>query len=100
MKPINVVGIKYENRHDTLKGIINSFRETRTLKSWLDHSEKDILNDFIEPFEFEGQRLLNAIDLVKEPYNEYDPNAIKVMMFDAYGERNHIGYVPKEETKY
>ena len=34
--------------------------------------------------------------LEPEPTNGYDPNAIKVLAHDGH----HVGYVPKEQTKY
>lgn len=99
VKTINVVGLRYEGREEKLRRIINSFKENGTLESWRGHTNQEILEEYIEPFEFEGQRLLNAVDLVKEPNNPHDPDAIKVMMFDAHGKRHHIGYVPKDKTE-
>ena len=36
----------------------------------------------------------SAVDLIPEPDNEHDPNAIAV-----YFEGTHLGYVPKEHNK-
>lgn len=100
MKVIKVVGLKYEDRDKVLKDIINSFKDKGTLTSWRGYSDEEIIEEYIEPCEFESQLLINAIDLVQEPNNPHDPNVVKVMMFDAHGNRHHIGYVPKEETQY
>lgn len=73
MKSINVVGLNYENRQVILNEIIDSF---------------------------DGKLMKNNIELEKEPNNKHDPKAIKVMMYDNYGDKHHIGYIPREETKY
>mgnify|MGYP006865370983 CR=1 FL=1 len=98
MKIINVVGLAYEGRQDRVSMILDSFKKEGVLKSWRGNSSKKILEEYIEPYEFEGQRLLNAIDLEKEPQNIHDSNAIKVMMYDAYGDKHHVGYIPKDLT--
>lgn len=46
-------------------------------------------------YEYDGATLPNGY-LEEEDDNEYDPNAVKVILTNSQGERVHVGYVPKE----
>ncbi|MDM5213249.1 hypothetical protein QUF94_17780 [Peribacillus sp. NJ4] len=58
---------------------------------------KEIKEDYFEErvYEYGGQPLPKGY-LESEDSNEYDKNAIKVLLTNLDGEKIHIGYVPKE----
>ena len=76
MTEIKVVGVTYEGREEAIKHVIDS------------NSHKDI-----------GHSLKGVARLKKDPSNQYDPNAIKILFQDGKGKWFHAGYVPREQTK-
>lgn len=99
-----IVGVTKENENNiniqsVLKKIIKSYKQTGDLTSFDGLTNSQILKDYKEEFgpdnisEFESQYIYNNLELVPEPENPYDENAVKVYLYDANGEKHHIGYV-------
>lgn len=60
-------------------------------------SNKEILEDsFGEKIYELNYESLPECKLIKEDDNEYDPNAIMIIIEDVDGVEHHIGYVPRE----
>ncbi len=38
--------------------------------------------------------------LQREEDNKYDPNAVKVLVEDIFGDYTHVGYIPKEVSVF
>lgn len=57
-------------------------------------TDEEIKNQGVRVSEFSGA-ILDDFQLIPEPSNPYDSNAIKVMIANSY----HIGYVPREMTQ-
>ena len=104
-----VVGVtkKNENGEDIqklLKRIINSYKETGDLVPFRGMTNSQILKEYQEELgsdnvgEFELQYIYNCLELIPEPENPYDENAIKVYIYDAHEERHHIGYVSRKDN--
>lgn len=72
-----------------VKGHFVHERQRALSRAFRDHYDKDN-----EPREDETT-IFDALELVAESDNEYDPNAIAIVM-RAYG---LVGYVPKEKTE-
>ncbi len=95
----NVVGISKKNdQGDNIQKLIREFVKDQIEFSGEDvyegMSNKEILEDGVDVFEVDlGD--YGDIELIPEPDNPYDPNAIKVIHEDI----GHIGYVPKESTQ-
>lgn len=104
-----VVGVtkKNENGEDIqklLKRIINSYKKTGDLVPFRGMTNSQILKEYQEELgsdnvgEFELQYIYNCLELIPEPENPYDENAIKVYIYDAHEERHHIGYVSRKDN--
>lgn len=49
----------------------------------------DVVGDLVDNYNLIG----SPVTLEREPTNQYDPNAVKVILKDK-----HIGYIPKDST--
>ena len=83
----NVAGISYREQDIFDKIMIENYEYEKSKKELLEDGYED--GDIIYKYDIADEEAL----LVPEPTNEYDPNAIKVMIGDI-----HVGYVPKDET--
>ncbi|NEU29948.1 hypothetical protein GN156_04045 [bacterium LRH843] len=83
---------------DLLKRIANGYKKNDHIESWDGMTKREMLEYGEEQTEFEGQIILDAVRLVPEPTNTYDPNAIKVFIKDVNGGEHHVGYIKREDT--
>lgn len=95
---LKVVGVTKGNRQEVIRSVIDSYVEKGKLKSFEGLSDEEIINKNMSGTEFEDQVLKGIASLEKETDNPHDPNAIKVMLNDAYGKKHHVGYIAKEQT--
>lgn len=106
-----VVGVTRKNEEgkniqSVLKSIIKTYKESGYLESFDGMTNNKILKEYEEQFgsdhigEFESQYVYNRLELVPEPNNPYDENAIKVYIYDdsESEEKHHIGYVGREDN--
>ncbi|MGE7673782.1 HIRAN domain-containing protein [Lysinibacillus sp. NPDC094403] len=101
----NVAGVTMKN--DKNKDIQRSltrygklYCEENSIDLYGGYSNKDILDYVFEIREFEDLEFANdEIQFIPEPTNEYDENAIKVLIDYGNGDVIHVGYVPKKCTK-
>ncbi len=90
------------NRLDFIKSFVSLFGISALPKGWVKQYDKHLLLQcFLRGFKFyEGPKLLadfkegDMLELVREPENEYDENAVAL-----YWNNHKIGYIPKEENK-
>lgn len=89
---------KGQDIQNIIKRVANSYKREYMLESFDGYSNSEILEYFMDMTEFEGQYIDDIIELVPEPDNQYDKNAIKVYITDASDRKYHIGYVKKAEN--
>lgn len=87
-----VAGVTKEGRQGTIKEIVKDWKEYNPDDIYEGMSNKDIKDLDIEVYEADIYNWCN-IELIPEPDNKYDPNAIKVV-----SEFGMLGYVPANET--
>ena len=69
---------------------------TETFKvAGISHYKDDIIKNFLSEDDDEFDYESSSVELIPEPENEHDPNAIKVIVDGI-----KIGYVPKELTSF
>lgn len=69
---------------------------TETFKvAGISHYKDDIIKNFASEEDDEFDYETSSVELIPEPENKYDPNAIKVMVDEI-----HVGYVPKQITSF
>lgn len=104
-----VVGVTKENERgkniqSILKSVIKTYRDEGALIPFDGMTNNQLVREYNEGFgsdnigEYESQYLYNIIELVQEPDNYYDGNAVKVYITDANKEKHHIGYVGKDDN--
>jgi len=90
-KTFNVVGTKYRDKSD-----ITSALKYISKNSWSDKyqgmTNKEIEDSFEKTFKFSNFSTPD-FDLIPEPSNEYDTNAIRVFI-----DGSNIGYLPRSEA--
>lgn len=91
---VYVAGISY--RQSNLKKIVRSFVEFESYDKFENMTNSEIIDYGDTVYEYPVLECSN-VTLEHEPTNEYDPNAIKVMVELGENEHCHIGYVPSEE---
>lgn len=93
-----VVGLKYGGRRDKLTEIINCYKKEDKFyfEPYEGLTNKEIKEDYFSDKIYEISGGLEGCGLEREDDNQYDPNALKVLIKDLNGETHHIGYVPKE----
>lgn len=62
-------------------------------------TNREILDCYHEVSEFEDVEFGEFVSFEKDPTNEYDINAIKVIIEFPEGIKHHIGHVPKKDNK-
>ncbi|MGF3073193.1 HIRAN domain-containing protein [Facklamia sp. P13069] len=94
-----ITGTAYENREALIKRLIKQTISEEMLEKYQGLSGKELKEELefdiiweYEPFEIE-------LELIPEPDNEYDENAIAVFA-EIGGKDKKIGYVPKEDNQY
>lgn len=96
------VGLNFEGRRKILTNIINQYKadDWFFMEPYEGMTNKEILEESF------GERIYELVaeglpycEIEKEDDNEYDPNALKILVQDVYGGNHHIGYVPKEHCK-
>lgn len=87
---INVVGLKYENRYKKLKDYLNSLNR----KPYHGLSDKNIETYPWTVYEYSCDGTEEEMQLVPEPDNKHDPDAIGVILGGV-----HMGYVPADDCK-
>ncbi|MEM5397884.1 HIRAN domain-containing protein [Staphylococcus gallinarum] len=99
IESFTVVGLNYEGRREKLKKMINSMKKNDEFIFLYDDLKGRELKEQLEfenrIFEIADYESIPGVFLEKEPGNEYDVNAIKVMVSNDYG-NFQIGYVPRE----
>lgn len=96
----NVSGVTFENDkgkeiQPLLRRIAREIAKEQDVESYGGWTNKDILEFMAEASEFEDVMFGDYVSFEKEPDNEFDQNAIKVMA-NLNEKQFHIGYVPKE----
>lgn len=98
-----VVGLNYEGRREKLKKMINAMKKNDEFIFLYDDLKGRDLKEELEfenrIFEIADYESVPGVFLEKEPGNEFDANAIKVMVSNSYGDFQ-IGYVPREIASY
>lgn len=87
-----VAGTTKEGRQNTIKKIVKDWKENNPEDIYEGFKNKDIESEARDVYEVEIYDWCN-IELVPEPDNKYDPNAIKIV-----SEFGMLGYVPATET--
>lgn len=103
-----VVGTKYEDRDKKLKELINDLKENDYFYELYEgYSNQEIIDggDYYmeyskeEPIYELTEESLPYAEVVPEPGNEYDPNAVAVYVGESQRTKFHLGYLPKEDAK-
>lgn len=98
-----VAGVTKENEkgqdiQNIIKQVANAYKREGILESYSGYTNQEIIEGMYDMTEFEGQYVYDIIELVPEPDNPYDKNAIKVYIKDANEKNHHIGYVKKTDN--
>ena len=99
IKSINTVGMQY--RADEVKAFHKELLNTVDVDKNDDFSmsAKEFEDSYYDEKVYEYEDVDCQVKLEPEPTNEYDPNAVKVLIAVPDGNRwYHVGYVPKKET--
>jgi len=95
-----VAGVSYDNdglkRQTILSKAAEHHAKQQGLKKYGGASNSKILDEGIF-YEYDSVRI-NDILLEKEPTNEFDANAIRVLIRDSSDKMTLIGYVPKKKN--
>ncbi len=90
-----VAGMSYYP--DSVNALIKELRKsTPPEKRWSGYTDKAILRigDYRRHYEIPYQEHIEGCELVREPQNKHDPNAVKVIINNL-----HVGYVPADIAK-
>ncbi|WP_170957392.1 HIRAN domain-containing protein [Bacillus thuringiensis] len=98
----NVAGVTFENdtRKDIqalLRRIARTIAKENYIDSYGGYTNKELLEIWGEASEFEDVEFGDYISFVKDPDNEFDKNAIKVIV-NLDNKEFHIGHVPKKQN--
>lgn len=88
-----VAGITYEGREETIKEIVNDWKECNPEDLYFGMKNKEIADEYENIYEVDVYDWCD-IELIPEPDNKHDPNAIKVV-----SDFGMLGYIPANETK-
>ncbi len=99
----NVAGVTFENDkgqeiQSLLRRIAKNISKELDILAYAGYKNSEILNDIGEVSEFEDVEFGEYVSFEKDPDNEFDKNAIKVMVEFPVGKKHHIGHVPKNEN--
>jgi HIRAN domain len=98
----NVAGVTFENDQGKdiqtlLRKIGKAIAREKDIPAYAGMTNSEILDSYTEVSEFEDVEFGEYIFFEKDPNNEYDKNAIKVMV--KIGDKtHHIGHVPKKNN--
>ncbi|WP_368657612.1 HIRAN domain-containing protein [Metabacillus halosaccharovorans] len=98
----NVAGVTFENDNNKeiqplLRRIARQIAKDNDIESYAGYTNAEILEYVESVSEFEDLECGDYIRFEKDPNNEFDENAIKVVI-DLDGKKHHIGHVPKKEN--
>ncbi|HFK1746058.1 TPA: HIRAN domain-containing protein [Bacillus cereus] len=98
----NVAGVTFDNDkgkdiQSLLKRIARAIAKEYNIESYGGYTNKELLEMWVEASEFEDVEFGDYISFVKDPDNEFDKNAIKVIV-NLDNKEFHIGHVPKKQN--
>ncbi|WP_176522718.1 HIRAN domain-containing protein [Bacillus thuringiensis] len=98
----NVAGVTFENDKGKdiqalLRRIARAIAKENYIDSYGGYTNKELLEIWGEASEFEDVEFGDYISFVKDPTNEFDKNAIKVIV-NLDDKDFHIGHVPKKQN--
>ncbi|MBJ7937062.1 HIRAN domain-containing protein [Bacillus cereus] len=98
----NVAGVTFENDKGKdiqvlLRRIARTIAKENYIDSYGGYTNKELLEIWGEASEFEDVEFGDYISFVKDPDNEFDKNAIKVIV-NLDNKEFHIGHVPKKQN--
>lgn len=98
----NVAGVTFENDKGKniqalLRRIARAIAKENYIDSYGGYTNKELLEIWGEASEFEDVEFGDCISFVKDPDNEFDKNAIKVIV-NLDDKEFHIGHVPKKQN--
>ena len=95
-----VAGVEYDtnkrSRQEILRTAVAHHAKLEEIKPYNGLSDDEI-NEGDTVYEYENMRTTH-IKLERDPENEYDPNAIKVMTLNTRGGYTTVGYVPRTDN--
>lgn len=96
----NVAGVTFDNEEGKdiqtlLRRVAKAIAREKDIPAYAGMTNSEILEYYGEVSEFEDVEFGEYILFEKEPDNEYDKNAIKVVV-KLEDKKHHIGYVPKK----
>lgn len=95
-----VAGVEYDtnkrSRQEILRTAVAHHAKLEEIKPYNGLSDDEI-NEADTVYEYENMRTTH-IKLERDPENEYDPNAIKVMTLNTRGGYTTVGYVPRTDN--
>lgn len=89
----NIAGVTKEGRQDIIKNIVSDWKECNADDVYEGMKNKEIKNLDDDVYEVNIEDWCD-IELIPEPDNKYDPNAIKII-----SDFGNLGYVPADSTK-
>ncbi|MED2184068.1 HIRAN domain-containing protein [Bacillus wiedmannii] len=98
----NIAGVTFENDKGKdiqalLRRIARAIAKENYIDSYGGYTNKELLEIWGEASEFEDVEFGDYISFVKDPDNEFDKNAIKIIV-NLDGKEFHIGHVPKKHN--
>lgn len=98
----NVAGVTFDNDkgkdiQSLLKRIARAIAKEYNIESYGGYTNKELLEMWVEASEFEDVEFGDYISFVKDADNEFDKNAIKVIV-NLDNKEFHIGHVPKKQN--
>ncbi|MFK4412904.1 hypothetical protein ABH961_001441 [Bacillus sp. RC251] len=98
----NIAGVTFDNDkgkdiQPLLRRIARAIAKEYDIESYGGYTNKELLEIWGEASEFEDVEFGDYISFIKDPDNEFDKNAIKVIV-NLDGKEFHIGHVPKKQN--
>ncbi|MGH1327115.1 HIRAN domain-containing protein [Bacillus pretiosus] len=98
----NIAGVTFDNDkgkdiQSLLRRIARIIAKEYDIESYGGYTNKELLEIWGEASEFEDVEFGDYISFIKDPDNEFDKNAIKVIA-NLDGKEFHIGHVPKKQN--
>ncbi|MGG0152316.1 HIRAN domain-containing protein [Bacillus mycoides] len=98
----NIAGVTFDNDkgkdiQSLLRRIARAIAKEYDIESYGGYTNKELLEIWGEASEFEDIEFGDYISFVKDPDNEFDKNAIKVIV-NLNDKEFHIGHVPKKQN--
>lgn len=100
----SVTGIDYDGRDKVLKGLARELEEMQGFDNnelYEGYSNKEIKDnlDYNQKIYKYGKLVIDYVQLLPDDENEYDKNAVKVLIGNEEDDLKFIGYVPKGKAK-